>query len=1145
MNENQKAIIEFLQRQRRPCSTSTVNTGVRGNLATTSQELLDLQSQRIVRRRTGGWQSCGTLQNPDPPTPLPDPGPDKRGTTPEPAAGPTLDPNSRWHDFRRLCLYYAECLRLDERPFISAYADKRGVSWAELAGSVAWRNVSSDQIVSVLATDEIRDLVQATERARGTSQLVLGLAIDAKLGDEYKLISPILLVRVQAAMGDGVIRLLAVTQPEINQKWLELRFRNIGNRREFVDAMGVLPTAASLGSEGDEDLADNEPLLLPSLEDSLQELFRRTETWWKEYPNLDERPTSPLLEEVTEPGIYNRAVLMSIPDLKYAKRLHEELHELAYKVSDPDLDGSALVHMFPHTPNVRATHTSSETGTPDRIVELMPMNQDQREACEAAMHEPLLVVTGPPGTGKSTVVQTILANLAIRGKTGLFASRNHQGLEAVEPKLNAVVDPDVLMLRPTYPYKSKERRFDWQKVMVDLLCRPPQDGVLEERSSAVTRLDHLLEEQHGLESNYCDLLRLRDALVELDTQINNHRHDLPDSLAHITRHDIAPVVIGDLSRSRRQIQWWLGLPRPLRWLIGPIANWLFRRRLNCSVNEDINPPLQEAVHSLRQANGLDHLSRLLEPWSRLHVIHTLEEEYALVEAEIGSKPDRKLLNERLQTLHGDLHDAGVAALRRVSEAAGVGISDEQRLAFARIRAGFQNRGYDLGSDDPFLRELNKAFRKVMPELIRHYPLWAVSNLSVSKALPLTPGTFDLVIVDEASQCDIPSMIPLLFRAQRAMVVGDPMQLKHVTQIRRDADMNVRRRLKVDQWDFEELSYAANSLFDVASTRPGVSLTRLSSHYRSHPDIADYCNNEFYTKTLWIRTSDASVRARLGRYDGPRGCCWTHVAGSVESVSHGCWSPHQIDAVERELKRLETMDFEGSVGVVTPFAAQADRIRDRVHDHFGKDLLNRWQFLVSTVDGFQGDERDLILFSLVSGDDLPQGCLKFLKDNPNRFNVAVSRARLVMHVLGDQEWAERCGIKFICVLLHHCRQSETTGEDRTIRTDLIGPVWEPRFADALRDAGLPVEQQYPAGGYFLDIGLLRNGFKLDVEVDGECHRDAVTGRRRVDDIYRDMVLQSLGWKVLRFWVYELKENFDGCVKDVCSAFERGPEAFGDE
>jgi superfamily I DNA and/or RNA helicase len=75
-------------------------------------------------------------------------------------------------------------------------------------------------------------------------------------------------------------------------------------------------------------------------------------------------------------------------------------------------------------------------------------------------------------------------------------------------------------------------------------------------------------------------------------------------------------------------------------------------------------------------------------------------------------------------------------------------------------------------------------------------------------------------------------------------------------------------------------------------------------------------------------------------------------------------------------------------------------------------MERVRFLASTAHGFQGDERDLILFSPCAGPDLPGGAKMFLRENPNLFNVAVSRARAVLRVVGNRDWALDCGIPFI-------------------------------------------------------------------------------------------------------------------------------------
>jgi len=129
-----------------------------------------------------------------------------------------------------------------------------------------------------------------------------------------------------------------------------------------------------------------------------------------------------------------------------------------------------------------------------------------------------------------------------------------------------------------------------------------------------------------------------------------------------------------------------------------------------------------------------------------------------------------------------------------------------------------------------------------------------------------------------------------------------------------------------------------------------------------------------------------------------------------------------------------------------------------------------------------------------------------------------------------------------VRLH--QRCHATLSARTIRRDLIGPVWEPKFAAALAERGLPIEQQYPAEGYYLDIAIFQPGLKLNIEVDGEAyHRDELTGDRTVDDVYRDTLLKAAGWFIQRFWVYELKEDFDGCVQRVCDIFERSGKGLG--
>jgi very-short-patch-repair endonuclease len=399
-------------------------------------------------------------------------------------------------------------------------------------------------------------------------------------------------------------------------------------------------------------------------------------------------------------------------------------------------------------------------------------------------------------------------------------------------------------------------------------------------------------------------------------------------------------------------------------------------------------------------------------------------------------------------------------------------------------------------------------------------------------VPLVPGLFDLVVIDEASQYDIASVVPLLARSQRAVFAGDPMQLQHVSTLDVAIEQALLQQYELTNTTVQRFTYRVNSAFDLADANPSVphaARVRLDLHFRSHDLIADYCNEAFYARTLHVVT--VTERLNIPRGAQP-GIHWTHLVGRLEPGPTGAWCAEEVKAIRNELLMLAAKDYRGTVGVVTPFRQQMIRLRDLLEtdDELPREFMERVRFLASTAHGCQGDERDLILFSLCAGPDLPEGAKVFLRENPNLFNVAVSRARAVLHVVGNRDWALGCGIPFIEKLAQRTLSGHSDA-GRPQGNPYQSP-WEERLAKALRQAGINAVPQYPIAGRFLDLAILTPK-KVDVEVDGEAVHRTGAGSRKDDDYWRGLQLQSLGWRVCRFWVYELREDLTRCTQKVIS------------
>ena len=267
--------------------------------------------------------------------------------------------------------------------------------------------------------------------------------------------------------------------------------------------------------------------------------------------------------------------------------------------------------------------------------------------------------------------------------------------------------------------------------------------------------------------------------------------------------------------------------------------------------------------------------------------------------------------------------------------------------------------------------------------------------------------------------------------------------------------------------------------------------------------------------------------------------WVDVRGTVVRPPAG--SAYNDSEARKVVEAVRALGKDVSIGVVSPFSKQVERIKALLAD-------DRSDVLVGTAHTLQGDERDIIVFSPVVSDGMSPTGLEFLRTQFNLFNVAITRARSRLIIVGDRSAAAVSGVRHLAALADYVAGLQP---DATLDAHLgkgaggISSAWRARarygeiaLCDALREAGLEVRPGISVEQYVLQLAL-RNGRSemggIDVEVDpadGDMWSEDTVRRL----VLRDRRLMELGWKVVRFYSHEVEHDLSGCVERVGTAVE---------
>ncbi|SOD93254.1 AAA domain-containing protein [Caenispirillum bisanense] len=1119
--------------------TALARRGVMQELSQLTTTLSAMQQAGKVTFKNRQWNTTGPIRNRKPPAAGTDarrgapetPGsvhrPAERGPQMAPAGGPPV-PTMRCHGFtgrltdvaetaapqamhgslpqglpllRKLIPYWRECLRAEERPNTVLPLERIDQEFCALTTAGEWWPTEQRQVeIHFDAASVPPEFLAVLSRRGPDADLYLGYPVQILPGVQGggAFARPVFTFRCRFELGAGTLRVVAPAQPvDVNAEWLEKQFRDGAERRSVLRWLGI--TAADPDDDGAP--LDDDPVDLPTVTTRLAARL----------PGGGAAGLAPsalatsLPVETDSPRLLNVLTLFTAPTTVYSKRTLRELDRLA-QWPDSDYTASALGALFGMAPAVK----------PERLPCLspIPLNEDQTEATAAALNAPLTVVTGPPGTGKSQTVAAVMASAALCGRTALLASKNHKAIDTVEERLGELLGGRSILARASRPF-GEGQAFDLRRASDALFARGSATGRRDTLIRSVGRLRTTEDRLYDIQQKLARQEELGHLVAEAEAAVEDCEARLDAALREWARRPDAPAVLQDLSAAQ-----------PPRWLarvFPALARWLAARKAKAAVETLAPLGIPWPDHAENPAERLGVLRQLAVYLGALADLDRLK-------PKIMPESERQALVDALVSGRMEL-TARAADLFRALPDALEDLDDHDRPGLAEFAGAMSLfAGDKLGDDGE--REHRRATEAALPILLKHFPLWAVTNLSAGRALPLQAGLFDYVIIDEASQCDIASALPLLARARQAIIVGDPAQLRHVTKVTQDREVRLLEAGGLLAQGIGRYSYRSQSLFNIVASIPGITSHLLRDHYRCAGAVAAYFNDAFYGGRLRVVTDEANLNPPHGQKPGIH---WTGIGGDIAPAASGCHSPAEARAIVEHVRRvLVDQGYQGSIGIVTAFREQAKRITDLIAEAIPAEHVARSRLGAFTAHQFQGDARDLILLSLCLGPGMPQGSRSFLAESANLMNVAVSRARAVCHVFGNLEEARRSGIPHVTKLVA-AAERETSA--RSEGAPVFESPWEEIVHDALMKRGVATLPQFPIAGRRLDLAIICGTTKVDVEIDGDrYHRDA-SGRRKSSDLWRDHQLKSLGWRVKRYWVYQLREDLDGCLDDIIATLRR--------
>ncbi len=629
---------------------------------------------------------------------------------------------------------------------------------------------------------------------------------------------------------------------------------------------------------------------------------------------LTKRPsvTAGVLHELTQiaekpSGIY-RETALSIINEEYSQSKEKSV---------PMKDMNKITDFYPITP--------------------LSLSDSQLQVVKNIDNSKFVAVQGPPGTGKSQTIVNLVAHLVANGKTVLVASRMDKAVDVVAERLNDLGASHMALRAGRLNYQRQlseelnnllaQNNSDLDDDIEDILLVDTKD--MKDHLDMLKNMENKSETIIKLEKNWHDKLEE----VEEQEKILGKKEYIKKTLKK-GEIDMVAGIIKVLEHNMEKAGF-----------ISKIANFTSLGQLKKILNLkdfDVN---YETIGKLKQelefANMEWSLRKIEADIQKTGNLHMLAEQIRTMKRKQKSLATNILKNKRREALKELLRDENKR--RRLKVHAKSLVANRKRL------------------------QTNILEEEDFRPLLEAFPCWCVTTYAVSDSLPLKPGMFDVAIIDEASQCDIASCFPILFRAKRAVIVGDDKQLPHLSFLEKAKEQSFLSQYGIPDKYQLMWRFRTNSMFDLADYY-SMNSVMLDEHFRSLPPIINFSNHEFYNDRIRVMRKDKpdeNVLELVEVVDGKVDFDATRNLPEIEALVKRL---HEI-IIEDERKNP---DNPVTVGIISPFRAQVEQLKVSVSKVLSDYMIKKHQIEIGTAHTFQGDERS----PSITASNLKKGVFNF-------------------------------------------------------------------------------------------------------------------------------------------------------------------------